>query len=120
MGKVVACLAVSSLLLSCAPSPSEADSLHKWRKYKDPKDLMGLQVKPIDVRYEVGGIYINGNKMDALSALNLLKRSRELSPRPDIVVSAKGGPYGPVAPFLRSVSDADLCNESRCWIKTVR
>ena len=77
-------------------------------------------MKAVEVRYEIKHIYVNGKSMDALSAMKTLKSSRKLSPVPDIVVSVRREHYKSAIHFLKSIEDASLCDEARCWIKIER
>jgi hypothetical protein len=81
--------------------------------------MRGLQTKPIDVRYGYQGIFVNGKNLDASSALKLLRRSRDLSPVPDILVTIEGR-YESAVPFLRAISDEGLCDEAECRFKIVK
>ena len=112
-------LLFSALSLSCC-SNDTGNGLEKWSKYQDPMTMQGLQTRPIDVRYGGNGIYVNGGRMDASSALKLLGQSRDLSPMPSIVVSIESRSYSSAVPFLRAISNQGLCDLTKCQYRLVK
>ena len=67
----------------------------------------------MDVRYRTQGISINGKNLDSSSALDVLRRARDLSPAPDILVTIEGS-FEAAVPFLRAISDEGLCDLAKC------
>ena len=117
MNRPTAWMMASMLVLAFSPLHAHDNDIKKWSRYEDPRSLTGLHTKPVEVRYGVRTIYVNGKIMSQASAIKMLKTSRDLSPTPDIVVYISGRSLKSSKRFLNLISYNGLCEKEKCWFK---
>lgn len=109
-------LPLASLLLLAVPSCSESAIYQNdnWHLYEDKLKRPGQHASPIKILIRNGSITVNGKNYTRPNLINFLKRSKNLSPIPEILVSFSEEDKEYANNLTKRIDELGLCLHYYC------
>lgn len=98
-------------------SQVHANELKGWERYTGYAGTRGLHLKPVVVVFDLHGVIVNQRRTTAAGAYRLLRKSKNLSPVPDILVRADHGRAEAARRLMKRVGDAGMCEDRKCFYR---